>query len=215
MKILFDLFPILLFFIVFRLGNSDPAAAHAIVTQYLSMLINGGAIAVKQGPIILATAVVIPASLIQLAYVKLRGRKIDAMLWVSCIIIVVFGGLTIYFHNENFIKAKPTILYWVFALALAIAQFGFGKNLMRKTMEATIKLPDPVWHRVGLAWMSFFFFMGILNLVVGFVIFKDNDNAWVNFKLFGMTGLFFAFAVVQMLFLSKYLEEDDKKEEKA
>ncbi|MES3020384.1 MAG: septation protein A [Pseudomonadota bacterium] len=215
MKILFDLFPVLLFFIVFRLANSDPAAAHAIVTQYLSMLISGGAIAVKQGPIILATAVVIPASLIQLAYVKLRGRKIGAMLWLSCIIIIVFGSLTIYFHNENFIKAKPTILYWVFALALAIAQFGFRKNLMRQSMEANIKLPEQVWDRVGWAWMSFFFLMGVLNLVVGFVLFKDNDSAWVNFKLFGLTGLFFAFVLVQMLFLSKYLEDDDKKEEQA
>ena len=210
MKFLFDFFPILLFFGVFKLGERNPEGAHGIVTEYMSGLIAGGSIEVSQGPIILATVVVILATLAQIAYVKLRGRKVDGMLWVSLAVITVFGGATIYFHDDTFIKWKPTILYWVFALALAIAQFGFRKNLIRQVMEENIKLPDPVWGKVVLSWMVFFFLIGVLNLVAAFVIFSADTSAWVSFKLFGLTGIFFAFVIGQTMFLSKYIEEEEK-----
>lgn len=208
MKFLFDFFPILLFFGVFKLGEANRQEAFALVSQYMSGLIAGGAVKAEQAPIMLATVVVILATLAQIAYVKLRGRKVDGMLWVSFAVIAVFGGATIYFHDENFIKWKPTILYWVFALALFVAQFGFRKNLMRQVMEQTIKLPEAVWTRVGLAWMSFFFVLGLLNLFVAFVVFKNDTSAWVSFKLFGITGIFFAFIIGQTLFLSKYIQEE-------
>jgi intracellular septation protein len=130
------------------------------------------------------------------------------MLWLSLAVITVFGGATIYFHDETFIKWKPTILYWVFAGALMISQFGFKKNLIRQVMEENIKLPEPVWTRVGLSWMLFFFLIGLLNLFAAFVIFKGDTSAWVSFKLFGLTGIFFAFVVGLMMFLSKYIEEE-------
>lgn len=208
MKFLFDFFPILLFFAVFKLGEANRQEAFALVSQYMSGLIAGGAVKAEQAPIMLATVVVILATLAQIAYVKLRGRKVDGMLWVSFAVIAVFGGATIYFHDENFIKWKPTILYWVFALALFVAQFGFRKNLMRQVMEQTIKLPEAVWTRVGLSWMSFFFVLGLLNLFVAFVVFKNDTSAWVSFKLFGITGIFFAFIIGQTLFLSKYIQEE-------
>lgn len=208
MKFLFDFFPILLFFGVFKLGEANRQEAFALVSHYMSGLIAGGAVKAEQAPIMLATVVVILATLAQIAYVKLRGRKVDGMLWVSFAVIAVFGGATIYFHDENFIKWKPTILYWVFALALFVAQFGFRKNLMRQVMEQTIKLPEAVWTRVGLAWMSFFFVLGLLNLFVAFVVFKNDTSAWVSFKLFGITGIFFAFIIGQTLFLSKYIQEE-------
>lgn len=208
MKFLFDFFPILLFFGVFKLGERNPETAFEIASQYLSGLISGGAIKPDQAPIMLATVVVILATVFQIAYVKLRGRKVDGMLWVSFAIITLFGGATIYFHDENFIKWKPTILYWVFALALFVAQFGFKKNLMRQVMEQTIKLPETVWNKVGLSWMGFFFVLGLLNLFVAFVVFKTDTSAWVSFKLFGITGIFFVFIIAQTLFLSKYIEEE-------
>jgi intracellular septation protein len=208
MKFLFDLFPILLFFGVFKLGERNPDAAHGIVSDYLSGLISGGTIAPDQAPIILATVVVILATLAQIGYVKLRGRKVDGMLWLSLAVITVFGGATIYFHDDTFIKWKPTILYWVFAGALMISQFGFNKNLIRQVMEPNIKLPEPVWTRVGLSWMVFFFLIGVLNLFAAFVVFKGDTSAWVSFKLFGLTGIFFAFVVGLMMFLSKYIEEE-------
>jgi intracellular septation protein len=158
----------------------------------------------------LATAVGIVATVLQILYLLARGRKVDGMLWLSLGVIVVTGGATIYFHDESFIKWKPTILYWAFALALFVAQVGFRNNLMRKVMEAQIKLPDAVWAKVGYAWMTFFAAIGVLNLVMAFIVFKGNTGAWVNFKLFGITGIFFAFIVVQTLMLSKYIEEHEQ-----
>jgi intracellular septation protein len=208
MKFLFDLFPIILFFAVFRWGEGHQDAAHGIVAQYMSGLIAGGTVKADQSPIMLATVVVIVASLLQIAYVKLRGRKVDGMLWVSAGVITVLGAMTIYFHDETFIKWKPTILYWAFALALVVGQLLFRKNLMRKAMEHAIKLPDAVWGKVNYAWMAFLFGLGVLNLLAAFVVFKGNTSAWVSFKTFGMPGIFFAFIIAQTLLLSKYMEED-------
>ena len=89
-----------------------------------------------------------------------------------------------------------------------MAQVFYRKNLMRSVMEAQVKLPDPVCNRVGNTWIVFFFAMGLLNLLMAFVVFATDTSAWVSFKLFGFTGIFFAFVVVQTLMLSKHIEED-------
>ena len=208
MKFLFDLFPVILFFIVFKLGETHQEAAHALAIQYMGGLVAGGSLSPEQSPIMLATAVGIVATVLQIVYLLVRGRKVDGMLWLSLGVIVVMGGLTIYFHDENFIKWKPTILYFAFALALLVAQLGFRTNLMRKVMEEQVKLPESVWSRVGYAWIGFFLFQGVLNLVMAFVVFKGNTSAWVSYKMFGATGLFFAFVVIQTLMLSKHITED-------
>jgi intracellular septation protein len=209
MKFLFDLFPVILFFLVFKLGEGHQEAAHALAVQYMGGLIAGGNVSPEQSPIMLATAVGIVATVLQIVYLMARGRKVDGMLWLSLGVIVVMGGLTIYFHDENFIKWKPTILYFAFALALLVAQLGFRTNLMRKVMEEQVKLPDPVWARVGYSWIGFFLFQAVLNLVMAFIVFKGNTSAWVNYKMFGATGLFFAFVVIQTLMLSKYIQEQE------
>jgi intracellular septation protein len=208
MKFLFDLFPVILFFAVFKIGDGHQEAAHHLVTHYLGGLVSGGAVTAAQSPILLATAVAIVATVLQIGYLLARGRKVDGMLWVSLAVIGVLGGATIYFHDENFIKWKPTILYWAFALILLVSQAFFKTNLMRKVMEAQIKLPDTVWSRLGYAWAAFFAAMGALNLFVAFVLFKANTSAWVSFKLFGFTGILFAFIIGQTLLLSKYIQED-------
>jgi intracellular septation protein len=172
-------------------------------------LIAGGNVSPEQSPIMLATAVGIVATVLQIVYLIARGRKVDGMLWLSLGVIVVMGGLTIYFHDDNFIKWKPTILYFAFALALLVAQLGFRTNLMRKVMEEQVKLPEAVWSRVGYAWILFFAFQGVLNLVMAFVVFKGNTSAWVSYKMFGATGLFFAFVVIQTLMLSKHIQEQE------
>jgi intracellular septation protein len=210
MKFLFDLFPVILFFIVYKFADGHQEAAHALAVQYMGGLISGGNVTPEQAPIMLASLVGIVATVLQILYLLARGRKVDGMLWMSLGVIVVTGGATIYFHDESFIKWKPTILYWVFALALFVAQVGFRNNLMRKVMEAQISLPDAVWARVGYAWMTFFAAIGVLNLVMAFVVFKGNTGAWVNFKLFGITGIFFAFIVAQALMLSKYMEDPEQ-----
>jgi intracellular septation protein len=208
MKFLFDLFPVILFFVAYKLAKVYPDAAQTLTQHYLGGFVSGGIVTADQAPILLATVAGIVATVLQIAYLLVRGRKVDGMLWLSLGVIAVMGGLTIYFHDEEFIKWKPTILYWAFALLLFVGQFGFRNNLMRKAMETQIKLPDPVWSRVGYAWMVFFAAMGLLNLFMAFVVFKGNTDAWVSFKMFGATGLFFAFVVVQTLMLSKYIQED-------
>lgn len=204
MKFLFDLFPVILFFGMFKWGEGNPDAAQALAQQYLSGLVSGGIATPEQAPIMLATAIAIIATIGQIAYLVLRGKKVDTMLWVSLAIITVFGGATIYFHNETFIKWKPTVLYWCFGAALLVAQALLGKNLIRLMMEKQVALPDPVWQRLSLAWAGFFGAMGIVNL---YIAYNFSTAFWVNFKLFGFTGLMLAFVVGQSLMLSKYLKD--------
>jgi intracellular septation protein len=206
MKFLFDLFPVVLFFGMFKWGEGHPEAAQSMVGQYLSGFVSGGAATPAQAPILLATAVAIVATLAQIAYLLARRKRVDPMLWVSLAIIGVFGGATIYFHNETFIKWKPTVLYWVFAAALLVSQVGFGKNLVRVMMGKQIALPDALWDRLNLAWVGFFAAMGVLNL---YVAFNFTTATWVNFKLFGFMGLMFAFIIGQTLLLSKYIKDPE------
>jgi len=209
MKFLFDLFPVLLFFGVYRYGDNNQDWAHRMAVEYLGPLIAGGAVPPSQSAILLATAVAILATVLQVGYLLVRGRKVDNMLWLSLGVILVAGGATIYFHDDLFIKWKPTVLYWAFALALLVAQLFYKKNLMRSVMEANIKLPEPVWSRLGYVWILFFVGMGVLNLLMAFVVFRTDTSAWVSFKLFGFTGIFFAFIVIQTMMLSKYIKEED------
>lgn len=204
MKFLFDLFPVILFFSMFKWGESNPDAAQALAQQYLSGLVSGGTAAAAQAPIMLATAIAIAATIAQISYLLLRGKKVDTMLWLSLVIISVFGGATIYFHNETFIKWKPTVLYWCFGAALLIGQTLLGKNLIRLMMEKQITLPDPIWQRLSFSWAAFFGVMGLINL---YVAYNFSTAAWVNFKLFGFTGMMFAFVIAQSLFLSKYVKD--------
>lgn len=203
-KLLFDLFPVILFFVVFKIAGAHPAAAQTFGSQYLAMLVSGGEVTLTQAPILLATAVAIVATLAQVLWLLLRRHPVDKMLWVSLAIIVVFGGATIYFHDEQFIKWKPTVLYWCFASTLLLAPVLFGKNLMRSLMGQQLVLPDPVWRRLNLAWGLFFAVMGCVNLYVAFNFPLD---VWVNFKLFGFLGLMIAFVVGQSLYLSRYMKE--------
>jgi intracellular septation protein len=206
MKFLFDLFPVLLFFGVFKWGEGHADSAHAFVSHYLSGLVAGGAVAPGQAPILLATAVAIAATLCQIGYLLARRRKVDTMLWISLAIITLFGGATIYFHDETFIKWKPTVLYWCFATALLVSQFLMKKNLIRVMMEKQLVLPEQLWARVGLAWVGFFITMGVLNL---YVAFNYTTDQWVTFKMFGGMGLMFVFIVAQSLLLSKYVKESE------
>jgi intracellular septation protein len=206
MKLLFDLFPVILFFAVFKFAGAQPDAAQAFAAQYLMFLVADGEITAKQAPILLATAVAILATLGQVLWLLLRRRHVDTMLWVSLVIIVVFGGATIYFHDEMFIKWKPTVLYWCFALALLGAQLLMRKNLIRSLMGKQMTLPDPVWDKLNLAWSTFFAAMGALNL---YIAFNYPLELWVNFKMFGFIALMIAFVIAQTVYLSRYLKEPE------
>ena len=207
MKILFDLFPIALFFGMFKYAGSHVDWAAATATEWLGFMVSGGQVGVKEAPVLLATVVVILATAAQILWLAARGKKIDTMLWVSLALVVVLGGATIYFHSENFIKWKPTMLYWVMAVALLVGQFMFKKNGIKSLMGAQMTLPDTVWRKVNFAWVGFFAFMGVLNL---WVAFNFTTDMWVNFKLFGATGLMLVFVLLQAVYLGRYMTPEAK-----
>lgn len=183
MKFLFDLFPVILFFVAFKVAD-----------------------------IYVATGVAMAATIVQILWVWLRHRKVEPMQWISLLIITVFGGATLLLHNETFIKWKPTVLYWLFAVALLASATIWRKNLIRAMMEKQMRLPDAVWGKLNLAWTGFFTVMGLLNLYVAYMFSTD---VWVNFKLFGSMGLMFVFVVAQSLWLSRHMPEGDKVREGA
>ncbi len=204
MKFLFDLFPVILFFIAYKFGAGHPQLTQDFVSRYFSGIGSGTAISALQAPILLATAVAIGATVLQIGYLLARRKKVDTMLWLSFVIITIFGGATIYFHSDVFIKWKPTILYWCFGGGLLIGQFIFKKNLIRNMIADQITLPDTVWSRLGLAWGCFFVLQGCLNL---FIAFNFSTEIWVNYKLFGGIGLMVAFIIGQSLVLTKYMKD--------
>lgn len=205
MKILFDFLPIALFFGMFKYaeGNKDWAATSA--TDWLGFMVSGGVVGPAEAPVLLATVVVIVATLAQILWIKARGRKVDTMLWVSLALVTFLGSATIYFHSENFIKWKPTVLYWVMGGSLLVGQLVFKKNGIKSLMGAQMSLPDPVWRNVNLSWIAFFTVMGVLNL---WVAFNFPTSTWVNFKLFGGMGLMLVFVLVQAILLNKHIKPD-------
>jgi intracellular septation protein len=175
MKFLFDLFPVALFFVALKLFD-----------------------------IYTATAVAIGATFLQIGWLKWKRRKVDTMMWISLAIIVVFGGATLALHDETFIKWKPTVLYWLFAVSLAGSELLFRRNLIRAMLGEQVRMPDGVWVRLNWSWVAFFTLMGAANLLVAY---NFPTDTWVNFKLFGGMGLMLAFVVLQALFLARYIEE--------
>ena len=138
MKFLFDFFPVILFFVAFKVAD-----------------------------IYVATGVAIAATFAQVGWLKLRKKKIEPMLWASLAIIAVFGGATLVLQDETFIKWKPTVLYWLFGAVLAGAA-AFRRNLIRLMLSEQVQLPEPVWSGLNLSWVGFFVFMGALNLYVAY-----------------------------------------------
>ena len=207
MKILLDFLPILLFFGTFKYAESHKDWAAAFATEHLGFLVDGGQVGVAEAPVMLATVVVVFASLAQIVWLKSRGKKVDLMLWISLGLVVVLGGLTIWLHSETFIKWKPTGLYWAMSLAFVISQTFMGRNLLKLMIGKQMSLPEPIWHRLGLAWAAFFAAMGLLNL---WVAFNFSTATWVNFKLFGGIGLMLLFTLAQGLYISRHLPSEDK-----
>jgi intracellular septation protein len=205
MKLLFDFLPIILFFAAFKYADAHKAWAASFASSHLGFVVAGGQVGPEEAPVLLATVVVIVATLAQALWLKARGRKIDTMLWVSLVLVVVLGGLTIYFHSETFIKWKPSVLYWAMGLSFWLGPLLFGKNLLRVLMGEQLDLPPKVWHRLNFAWIAFFGVMGFLNIWVAYTF---STGAWVNFKLFGSLGLMLVFTVAQGLYLQRYMKDE-------
>ena len=183
MKFLFDFFPIIAFFIAFYVPEDR-----------------------EQG-IYIATYTIIIATTIQIALYWLLYKKFEKMHLITFVVVLIFGGLTIYLNDENFIKWKPTIVNWCFSLAFIGSHFIGKKTLIERMLtmaENKLELPKHVWRNLNISWAVFFIFMGFVNL---YVAFNFSTEFWVNFKAWGMTLLNLSFMVGMGIYLYKYIKD--------
>lgn len=154
--------------------------------------------------IVWATAVAIVVGVVQAAWTFWKNGCLETMQWVGLILIVVFGGATVLFGNAQFIMWKPTLLFWAGAAAIIVSGLA-GKQPLRAVMGKEISLPDAVWKRLAQMWAVFLLFMGAANL---FVAYTFSEEAWVNYKLFGSSGLTLVFVMVQGVYLSRHVKQE-------
>ena len=191
MKFLIDFFPILLFFIALQVW--DP---------------------------FVATAVAMVATVAQILYLRFRNGKVEPLHLFTLVVVVVLGGATLLSQNEAFFKWKPTVVYWIMALALLVSQLILGKNLIQKLMGGQIQIPAEKWVVLNHCWEAFFIFLGVLNLWVAFSCegsnffavfqcekYRFSFKTWGSFKLFGTMGLTLLFALLQGIYLSRHIQE--------
>ena len=213
MKLLFDFFPIILFFLSYY------QASFLVENTFVGQLID------PEKPdfitaTIIATAVAIIASFIQVGYNWFSTRKIERMHIFSLVLITVLGSITIFLGNPSFIQWKPTVLNWLFAIVFLGSMRIGAKPIVQRMMNEHIELPENVWKRLNLSWVLFFFISGAANLYVAFYYNVDASpdarmDTWVNFKLFGLMGLTIGFVILQAVYLSRHIvEEDDTDDDK-
>jgi len=200
-KLLFDFFPIAIFFVVYKWGHEMLLAAEEWLPAGISQLTDLDAI-------ILATAALIPASIFQVAYAYWRTRKVEKMYLVTLFLVIVLGGATVILNNKVFIQWKPTIVNWLFAVAFLGSQYIGNKNFLERMMGEQISLESAIWKKLNFMWIGFFLFSGAVNIYVAFSG-QFTEDQWVNFKLFGMLGLTLVFVVLQGIYLSRHINEAD------
>lgn len=158
-------------------------------------------IAYKSAGIFIATAVAMASTLLLILFFWLRRGKVDKMLAINGVVITVLGGITLLLHDKTFIMWKPTAIYWISGMGLLISRYGFKRNLIQQMLANMLAPPVTVWDRLNLWWVGFLAAMGVLNL---YVAFHYSEATWVNFKLFGATGLLFIFMLGQVFALRAY-----------
>jgi intracellular septation protein len=196
LKLVLDLGPLLLFFV----ANSRPALFAPVLAPVLPATLVTG----EHAGIFVATAVFIPAILAALAVSYALTRHMPMMPLVSAIIVVLFGGLTLFLQNETFIKLKPTIIYLLFG-AVLLGGLAFRKPLLGMVFDSVFKLTDEGWRKLTLRWAFFFLFMAALNEIVWR---SFSTDTWVAFKVFGALPLTFVFAALQFPLLQRYAEKE-------
>jgi intracellular septation protein len=201
MKLLLDYLPIAIFFIVFKMAASiiDGLAPY-LSSEHIDLLR-------ATEPLILATAVLIPATIIQILVTRMVWGKVEKMHLITLAIVVLLGGLTVALQDKTFIQWKPSIVNWAFALGFIGYQMFTGTTLLERMMSANLELPEAVWTKLSHAWVLFFVLSGVLNL---FVAYNFSEDFWVNFKLFGLLGLTIIFIIAQGVYLTRYIKEEPK-----
>jgi intracellular septation protein len=177
MKLLFDFLPILLFFVAYKLTD-----------------------------IYVATGVLIGVTLAQVGWIWLRQRRVEKLPLFTAGLVLVLGSLTLILHDPVFVKWKPTVVNWLFALAFVGSRFIGRQTLLERMLGGQMELPARIWINLTFMWAIFFFVMGVANLYVAFTF---DENTWVNFKLFGMLGLTLVFVLAQAAYMSRHLKTDD------
>lgn len=175
MKLLLDFLPILLFFGAYKLDG-----------------------------IYTATAVLMAATLLQTGYTYLTEKRLQPIHKVTFALVMGFGVLTLALHDERFIKWKPTVLYAGMAAALAYFQWVSRRNVLKLFLGSQLTLPDPVWARLGAAWVAYCAFMSAIN---AYVVLNYSTEAWVDFKLWGY-AFPLAFIIGQGLYIARHLRDD-------
>lgn len=206
MKIFFDLLPIILFFASYKWAGSNAEQAMQWLNHYFGFAISGGSVGITEAPVLLATVVVVVATMLQILVLKALRKPVDKMLWAGLVVVVVLGGLTLWFHDETFIKWKPTVIYWLMAAGFLITEIVLGKKMLRQMMGGQVHVPDPVWRKLGWAWVLFFAGMGVLNIWVAYTFPTDT---WVSFKMWGSLGLTLVFTLAQGVYLSRHMAPED------
>lgn len=177
MKFFYDIFPVLLFFIAYKFAG-----------------------------IYVATGVAMAASALQIAIQWIKYRKLEWMAVMTCLIILIFGGATLIFHDAIFIKWKPTVIYWLFAVVFMFSQC-LGKPLIRKMLQQNIILPDYAWQKLNISWTLFFLVIGGCNL---YIAYHFSTNTWVNFKVYGLLGCTIIFIVAQAFYLARFVPKENR-----
>jgi len=183
MKFLVDFFPILLFFIAYKAYD-----------------------------LYVATAVLIVATIAQVAYLWSKHKRVEKMHIITLVMVVLFGGLTLALQDDQFIKWKPTVINWLFAAAFLGSQFIGEKSFIERMLGASITMPKNAWIKLNFSWVIFFAALGIINL---YVAFNFDTDTWVNFKMFGMMGLTFGFVLAQGIYLSRYMKQQEAQNEES
>ncbi|MCY1273773.1 putative intracellular septation protein A [compost metagenome] len=188
MKQFIDFIPLILFFIVYKL---DPRNVE-LAGQSFSL-----------GGIFSATAVLIGTSVIVYGALLIKQRKLDKGQWLTLAACLVFGGMTLAFHSETFLKWKAPVVNWLFALGFAASHFIGDRPLIQRIMGHAVDMPEQIWSRLNIAWVLFFLVCGFTQLFVAFTF----QSIWVDFKVFGSLGMTLIFLIGQGVFLARHMHD--------
>jgi len=155
---------------------------------------NGNDLSVAIPPLIIST-------IIAVTIIYFLERKIPYIPLVGCIIISLFGGLTLYFNNPIFLYMKPTIINIIFAITLIVGKNFFNRNFLEFFFKTAFQLDKLGWSKLNNRWAYFFIFLAILNEIVWRT---QSESFWVNFKVWGLLPISFLFILSQIPLMNKY-----------
>ncbi len=160
----------------------------------------------KSYDIYVATGALIAATAVQVTVTYFLYKKVEKMQIITFLMVAIFGGMTLFFHDDNFIKWKVTIIYALFSIGLLVSDY-IGKPVIKGMLGKEITLPDTIWKRVNIAWVIFFALCAVINI---YVAYKLPLDAWVNFKVFGLLIATFAYTLLTGVYIYKYMPKETK-----